>query len=427
MNVVGLSSMVILVLLFLKVPVFISLLCGCILYFIMTPGIAVQILAQRMLAGMSNVALLAVPFFVCAGVFMNYSGVTKRVMAFCQLLTCKMTGGWAQVNVLLSTLMGGLSGSNLADAAMEAKMLVPEMERAGYSKEFSSVVTAVSSMITPLIPPGIAMILYGSIANVSIGKLFIAGIGPGLLLCLSMMILVSFICKKRGYQLSKKEALPAGYVAKTIKEAILPLCLPVIIIGGVRLGVFTPTEAGTVAIVYSVILGLIYKELNRETILQGIKETVTTTASIMLIVGAASAYAWILTKERIPQNLTEMIVGLTANKYVFLIVVNLFLLVVGMFIEGTAALIVLVPLLAPVAAAFGINEIQFALVVIFNQAIGCLTPPMGILMFVTCDITKCKIKDFMKEAVPFYFLLAGCLLLLTFVPAFTCGILNLFY
>ena len=419
--------MVILVLLFLKVPVFISLLCGCILYFIMTPGIAVQILAQRMLAGMSNVALLAVPFFVCAGVFMNYSGVTKRVMAFCQLLTCKMTGGLAQVNVLLSTLMGGLSGSNLADAAMEAKMLVPEMERAGYSKEFSSVVTAVSSMITPLIPPGIAMILYGSIANVSIGKLFIAGIGPGLLLCLSMMILVSFICKKRGYQLSKKEALPAGYVAKTIKEAILPLCLPVIIIGGVRLGVFTPTEAGTVAIVYSVILGLIYKELNRETILQGIKETVTTTASIMLIVGAASAYAWILTKERIPQNLTEMIVGLTANKYVFLIVVNLFLLVVGMFIEGTAALIVLVPLLAPVAAAFGINEIQFALVVIFNQAIGCLTPPMGILMFVTCDITKCKIKDFMKEAVPFYFLLAGCLLLLTFVPAFTCGILNLFY
>lgn len=427
MNVVGLSSMVILVLLFLKVPVFISLLCGCILYFIMTPGIAVQILAQRMLAGMSNVALLAVPFFVCAGVFMNYSGVTKRVMAFCQLLTCKMTGGLAQVNVLLSTLMGGLSGSNLADAAMEAKMLVPEMERAGYSKEFSSVVTAVSSMITPLIPPGIAMILYGSIANVSIGKLFIAGIGPGLLLCLSMMILVSFICKKRGYQLSKKEALPAGYVAKTIKEAILPLCLPVIIIGGVRLGVFTPTEAGTVAIVYSVILGLIYKELNRETILQGIKETVTTTASIMLIVGAASAYAWILTKERIPQNLTEMIVGLTANKYVFLIVVNLFLLVVGMFIEGTAALIVLVPLLAPVAAAFGINEIQFALVVIFNQAIGCLTPPMGILMFVTCDITKCKIKDFMKEAVPFYFLLAGCLLLITFVPAFTCGILNLFY
>lgn len=362
---------------------------------------------------------------MCRGIY-DYSGVTKRVR-LCELLTCKMTGGLAQVNVLLSTLMGGLSGSNLADAAMEAKMLVPEMERAGYSKEFASVVTAVSSMITPLIPPGIAMILYGSIANVSIGKLFIAGIGPGLLLCISMMVLVSFICKKRGYQLSKKEALPAGYAVKTVKEALLPLCLPVIIIGGVRLGVFTPTEAGTVAIVYSVILGLIYKELDRKTILQGIKETITTTASIMLIVGAASAYAWILTKERIPQNLTEMIVGLTANKYVFLIVVNLFLLVVGMFIEGTAALIVLVPLLAPVAAAFGINEIQFALVVIFNQAVGCLTPPMGILMFVTCDITKCRIKDFIKEAVPFYFLLLGCLILLTFVPAFTSGIVNLFY
>lgn len=427
MNIVGVSSAIILILVFLKVPVFISLLCGCILYFSLTPGIAAQLLAQRMLAGISNVALLAVPFFVCAGVFMNYSGVTKRVMAFCELLTCRMTGGLAQVNVLLSTLMGGLSGSNLADAAMEAKMLVPEMERAGYSKEFSSVVTAVSSMITPLIPPGIAMILYGSIANVSIGKLFIAGIGPGLLLCISMMILVSFICRKRGYQISKKEELSKEHVWKTVKEAILPLCLPVIIIGGVRLGVFTPTEAGTVAIVYSILLGILYKELDRETILQGIRETITTTASIMLIVGAASAYAWILTKERIPQDLTQFIVGITANKYVFLVIVNLFLLVVGMFIEGTAAMIVLVPLLAPVAAAFGINEIQFALVVIFNMAVGCLTPPMGILMFVTCDITKCKIKDFIKEAVPFYFLLAGCLVLLTFVPAFTCGIVNLLY
>lgn len=427
MSVVGISSVAILVLVFLKVPIFISLLCGCILYFGLTPGIATQLLAQRMLSGMSNTALLAVPFFVCAGVFMNYSGVTKRVMAFCELLTSRMTGGLAQVNVLLSTLMGGLSGSNLADAAMEAKMLVPEMEAAGYSKEFSSVVTATSSIITPLIPPGIAMILYGSIANVSIGKLFIAGIGPGLLLCMSMMILVSLICKKRGYQIASKKALPKGRAQTVVKEAILPLCLPIIIIGGVRLGVFTPTEAGTVAIVYSILLGILYKELNKEVVLQGIKETITTTASIMLIVGTASAFAWILTKERIPQDFTQFIISLTTNKYVFLIIVNIFLLIVGMFIEGTAAMIVLVPLLAPVAVTFGINEIQFALVVIFNLALGCLTPPMGILMFVTCDITKCKIKNFIKEAVPFYFLLAGCLLLLTFIPAFTCGILDLLY
>lgn len=427
MSVIGIASIVILVLIFLKVPVFVSLLCGSMTYFMLTPGIATQLFAQRMLAGMSNMALLAVPFFVCAGVFMNYSGVTKRVMAFCQLLTHRMNGGLAQVNVLLSTLMGGLSGSNLADAAMEAKMLVPEMEAKGYSKEFSTVITATSSIITPLIPPGIAMILYGSIANVSIGKLFIAGIGPGLLLCLSLMLLVSFISKRRGYELASKERIPAGQALSIVKQAILPLCLPVIIIGGVRLGIFTPTEAGVVAIVYSIFLGVLYKELTVDAFMSGVKETITTTASIMLIVGSASAFAWILTKEQIPQELTQFIVGLTPNKYIFLIMINIFLLLVGMFIEGSAAMVVLVPLLAPVAAAFQINEIQFAMVVIFNLALGCLTPPMGILMFVTCDITKCKIKAFLREAIPFYILLLICLLLLTFVPAFTCGIVDLMF
>ena len=427
MSVIGIASIVVLVLVFLKVPVFVSLLCGSMAYFVLTPGIATQLFAQRMLAGMNNLALLAVPFFVCAGIFMNYSGVTKRVMAFCQLLTHRMNGGLAQVNVLLSTLMGGLSGSNLADAAMEAKMLVPEMEKAGYSKEFSTVVTATSSVITPLIPPGIAMILYGSIANVSIGKLFIAGIGPGILLCVTLMILVAVISKKRGYEPAKKEKLPEGHAATVIRQAILPLCLPIIIIGGVRFGVFTATEAGVVAIVYSIVLGLIYKELTLDTIIQGVKETISTTASIMLIVGAASAFAWILTKERIPQELTALIVGITSNKYIFLIVINIFLLIVGMFIEGTAAMVVLVPLLAPVAAAFGINEIQFAMVVIFNLALGCLTPPMGILMFVSCDITKCKIKDFIRESVPFYGILLLCLMLLTFVPAFTSGLVNLLF
>ena len=195
---VGLGAIVLLTLLFLQVPVFASLLAGSVTYFALTPNIPTQIIAQRVIAGVESIPLLAVPFFVCAGVFMNYSGVTKRVMDFCEVMIGKIPGGLAQVNVLLSTLMGGLSGSNLADAAMQSKMLVPEMERKGFSKEFSSVVTAASAMITPLIPPGIAMIIYGSIANVSIGKLFIAGIGPGLLLCVAMMILVGIISKKRG-------------------------------------------------------------------------------------------------------------------------------------------------------------------------------------------------------------------------------------
>jgi tripartite ATP-independent transporter DctM subunit len=426
-SVVAIAAIIMLVLLFLKVPVFASVLSGAVAYFALTPGVPTQIFAQRVISGVESIPLLAVPFFVCAGVFMNTSGVTKRVMDFCEILTGRMWGGLAQVNILLSTLMGGLSGSNLADAAMQSKMLVPEMEKKGFSKEFSSVVTATSSMITPLIPPGIAMIIYGSIANVSIGKLFMAGIGPGLLLCLSMMILVAFISKKRNYSVIRENPITFKEFIAAFKGAFLPLCLPVIIIGGIRLGIFTPTEAGAVAIIYSLILGAIYGEMKFSDVINGIKETVTTTASIMLIVGAASAFAWILTKERIPQEITAFIVANISNKYVFLMVVNVFLLIVGMFIEGNAAMIVLVPLLAPVANAFGINEIQFAMMFIFNMAVGCLSPPMGTLMFVTCGITKCKIKDFIKEAVPFYILLIVCLLLLTFVPAFSVGIVDLFY
>jgi tripartite ATP-independent transporter DctM subunit len=418
------AAAVMLILLFLKIPVFVSVLAGSVTYFILSPDIPAQIMAQRVIAGIESLPLLAIPFFVCSGVIMNYSGVTTRIMRFCEVLMRRVPGGLAQVNVLLSTLMGGLSGSNLADAAMEAKMLVPEMEKKGFSREFSSVVTATSAMITPLIPPGIAMIIYGSIANVSIGRLFVAGIGPGLLLCVAMMILVGIISLRRRYTNEMSEDVS---LKKAFLEALFPLLLPIIIIGGIRLGIFTPTEAGAVAIIYAVVLSVIYREFRLSNIAQALKETVATTASIMMIVGAASAFAWILTRERIPQQLTNFIINSVSNKYIFLMIINVFLLVVGMFIEGNASMIVLVPLLVPVARAFGIDDIQFAMIFVFNNAIGALSPPMGTLMFVTCGITKCKIAAFIREAVPFYFLLLICLMLLTFVPFFSQALVNLVY
>ena len=377
------AAVVMLLLLFLKVPVFISVLGGAAVYFVFNPGVNPIVFAQQAITGVESISLLAIPFFVCAGIMMNYTGVTARIMGFCEVLTGRMYGGLAQVNVLLSTLMGGLSGSNLADAAMEAKMLVPEMEKKGFSKEFSSVVTAASAMITPLIPPGISMILYGCIANVSIGDLFISGIGVGLLLCVSMMILVRFVSKKRGYAPMRTTRVSGGEFVRALKPAILPLLLPVIIIGGIRIGVFTATEAGAVAIVYAMLLGVVYREMHWKDMVQGFKETVCTTSSIMLIVAAAGVFSWVLTKERIPQQLTEWIVATIDNKYVFLLIVNIFLLIVGMFIEGNASMIILVPLLHPIAQAYGINEIQFAMTYIFNNAIGALSPPMGTLMFVT--------------------------------------------
>lgn len=422
-----LATIVMLALLFLKVPVYISVLGGSMIYFALSEGVNPIIFAQQAIVGTEKISLLAIPFFVCAGIFMNYTGVTKRIMSFCEVVTGNLPGGLAQVNVLLSTIMGGLSGSNIADAAMESKMLVPEMTKKGFSLEFSSVVTATSSMITPLIPPGIAMILYGSIANVSIGKLFISGLGVGALLCITMMILVGIISKKRGYGVIIEQKITFKKFFNVLKPAILPLLLPIIIIGGIRIGVFTATEAGAIAIIYALILGIIYRETKVKDLLKGLQETVSTTASIMLIVSSATVFSWILTRERIPQQLTEWMLQTISNKYVFLIVVNIFLLIVGMFIEGNASMIILVPLLAPIADSYGINQIQFAMIYIFNNAIGAISPPMGTLMFVTCSITKCKTAAFIKEAVPFYILLIINLLLLTWFAPFTTFLVDLFY
>ena len=425
---VSVGLILVLILLFLKVPVFVSIIAGSVAYFFLNPDVNAMILAQRVSSAIQSTSLLAVPFFVCAGVFMNYSGVTRRIMALCDVLTGRMWGGLAQVNVLLSTMMGGLSGSSLADAAMEARMLVPEMEKKGMSKEFSSVVTAASAMITPLIPPGIAMILFGSLANLSVGKLFVSGIGVGLILCIGEMVTVSIISRKRGYAPNRKERLHWKQVAPVLKQAILPLILPVVIIGGIRIGAFTATEAGTVAVVYSIFLGLLYKEIDWNTIVKGLKETVISTAGIMMIIGAASALSWVLTKERIPQTITELMLQITDNKYVFLLLVNLFLLFVGMFIEGNAAMIVLVPLLYPIATGtYGIDGIQFAMMFIFNMAIGSLSPPMGTLMFVVCNETKCKLSTFIKESIPFYIVLLVELFLFATVPVLTTGLVNVIY
>lgn len=429
MSPVVIAVVLMLVLLFLKVPVWMSVIAGTASYFFLNPAVSSMILAQRLASSVQGLTLLAVPFFVCAGIFMNASGVSKRIMDLCDLLTGHMWGGLAQVNVLLSTLMGGLSGSNLADAAMEAKLLVPPMEAKGMSKGFSSVVTAASAMITPIIPPGIAMILCGSLANVSIGKLFVSGIGVGILLCAGEMICVSVISHKRGYKptRAKGEKLPQGEAWRIIRASILPMCLPVVIIGGVRLGVFTATEAGAVAVVYSVFLGLLYRELDMKKIIHGLKETVLSTAGIMLIIGAASALSWVLTKERIPQTLTEMMLQISPNKYVFLILMNIFLLICGMFLEGNAIMIILVPLLFPIAMQYGINEVQFLMVIIFNVSIGCMTPPMGTLMFVVCNETGCKLKEFIKESIPFFIVLIAELLMLTFIPVLTTGLVDLMY
>jgi len=429
MSPIAISAVVMLALLFANVPVFASVLGACLTYFVANPsgGFTAAMAAQRMISGMQSVTMLAIPFFVATGALMNYCGITERMMRFCKVLTQNMYGGLGQVNIALSTLMGGMSGSSLADAAMEAKLLVPDMRKSGYSNGFASAITAVSSMITPLIPPGIAAIIYGSITGTSIGRLFVAGIVPAFILCAVMMVIVSIYSRKHGIpRLSEKRATRQELWA-AFKPAVLPLCLPIIIIGGIRMGIFTPTEAGSIAILYAILLGIVYKEIRLDNVLTCIKETVATTGSIMLIVGAATCFSWILTWENVPQNLTTFMISLCHNKYLFLIMVNVFLLVVGMFIEATAAQIVLAPMLVPVAVAFGIDPVHFGMVFIFNMAIGSITPPMGNLMFVTCGVTRCSTEEFIKDCRVFYVMLLLVLLLMTYVPFVSTWLPNLIY
>lgn len=426
MNISAVLIIIMLVLMFFKTPVFVSILSATSLYFFFTGAKNVMIV-QRFMAGVESIPLLAIPFFVGMGVFMNRSGISQRIMAFASVCVGRISGGLAQVNVLLSAFMGGISGSNLADAAMQAKILVPEMRRTGYSNEFSSVVTAMSSLITPLIPPGIGMIMYASVTNVSVGKLFVAGLSVGVMLTIAELLLTGFIAKKRKYTSMRTARVSLVEFWTALRGAFIPLLLPIVIIGGVRIGAFTASEAGAVGILIAIILGFFYRNMSVCDLIEGFKETVLSSATILLIIGAANALSWTFTKEQIPQALTQAIVSAFPNKYVFLFAINLFLLIIGMLIEGNAITIVVAPLLYPIAMAFGIDEIHFAIIFIFNLAIGAISPPMGTVMYVTCGITKCKIRAFLKEAIPYFIMILGLLFLITYIPVISTGLVNLIY
>ena len=293
--------------------------------------------------------LLAIPFFVMAGSVMNYSGISKKLMQMAEVLTGHLIGGLAQVNVVLSTFMGGVSGSANADAAMQSKILVPQMEKRGYSREFSAAITAASSAISPVIPPGIVMIIYALIAQVSVAKIFAAGYVPGLIMAGALMFTVTLISRKRKYKPSRDKRATITEIGAQLKESIWSLSLPFGIILGLRFGLFTPTEAGAMAVLASVLIGIfVYKELEWSHIKPILLDTIYGTGTVVLIIVSASVFGYYLNWERIPQELTAVLLDFTSNKYAMLGVINLFLLAIGMFLEGGAALIIIAPLLVPV-------------------------------------------------------------------------------
>ncbi|MDL2271712.1 TRAP transporter large permease [Desulfovibrio sp. OttesenSCG-928-I05] len=424
--IVGICCAVLLIGLFINMPVFLAVVTAVLSYFLLSPDAMPVIAAQRIIGAGENTTLLAIPCFIFLGNLLNYSGMTTRLLKLADVITGRFKGGLAQTNVLLSTLMGGLSASNLADCAMLCKMLVPEMTKLGYGKAFSTVVTAAGSLITPIIPPGIALIIYGFVADVSIGDMFMAGVVPGILCCAALMITIRIIAGKRGYKPSRVGPAAPGEFMAALKGATPALMLVLVIIGGIRVGIFTPTEAGAVAVLYVVIIGMfVFREMTPKNFWDAVLETARSTGGIMLIIMACSAFAWILTFERVAQDVAGFITGISDNPVIFLLLLNVIFLVIGMFIEGNAAIIVLVPLLMPTVKAFGIDPVQFGLIIILNLAIGCLTPPMGTVMFIANAITGTKTGEFVREALPLIISLLIVLMLVTFVPAVSTGLPNL--
>jgi len=424
--VIGISCLILLTGFVINLPVFLAVTAAVLAYFFLSPDAMPVIAAQRIIGAAENTTLLAIPCFVFLGNLLNHTGLTRRLLRLAEVLTGHFKGGLAQTNVLVSTLMGGLSASNLADCAMLCKMLVPEMTKLGYNKAFSTAVTAAGSLITPIIPPGIALIIYGFVADVSIGDMFMAGIIPGILCCIALMITIRIIAGVRDYKPVRQKGPSAGELWEALKGASGALVLVIVIIGGIRVGMFTPTEAGAVAVVYVTIIGgFVYKEMSLADFKLAVLETARATGGIMLIIMACSAFAWVLTWERLAQDVAMFVTSFSSSPVAFLLILNVFLLILGMFIEGNAAIIVLVPLLMPTVRALGIDPVQFGLIVILNLAIGCLTPPMGTVMFIANSITGTKTGEFVREALPLIGALICVLMLVTFVPAISTFLPNL--
>ena len=418
-----------LVLYFTGIPIAYALLAGTLYYFgFVDTTSKTYLLLQKFITATQSFPLLAIPFFIMAGSIMNYSGMSDKLMAFADALTGHTEGGLAQMNVLLSMLMGGCSGSANADAAMECKMLVPEMEKRGYGKGFSAAITAASSCITPIIPPGINLIVYGLIAGASVGKLFAAGYLPGFLMAGALMVAVHFLAKKRCYAPSRTARATGKQIAKQALDSFWALFFPLGIIMGMRMGLFTPTEAGGVGILYCFLIGkFVYKGLRKEHFLIIFRETIAGTCTVMLIIVAANLFGYYLTWENIPNNLLKAVSGIASNKYLVLLILNVALLIMGMFLEGGAALIILAPLMVPLVKAAGIDLVHFGIVVNVNIMIGGLTPPFGSMMFTCVSITNCKMSEFIREVQPFILALIIALLLLTYIPGISLLLPNLIY
>ncbi|MGQ9856747.1 MAG: TRAP transporter large permease [Fervidobacterium sp.] len=400
-----------------------------VIWFLQQPYLPKVIPIQLALSQTQSFALLAIPLFIIAGNIMNSAGVTKKLFDFAGVLVGHMHGGLAQISAVLSALMGGVSGSSIADAAMETRMLGPEMLKRGYPKGFAVAVSVWTSLVVPIIPPGIAFILYGSIAQVSIGRLFAAGILPGLIFTVVYMIVIWISAMRLKLKPEREKRAAPSEVLRSLRANIWSLVFPFLLIIGLRGGIFTPSEVGALAIFYGIAIGmLVYKEMNlKRFFTETLDNSLGDIGSIMAILMMSQVFTYGLVWERIPEKLSNILLNVTDSRILLMILISFFLVFLGLFLDATAMILMLTPVFYPVAQVLGINPIHFALVFILSAAMGNQTPPVGASMYAGCSVLGASIEEYTKASIPFLISTILVILLLILVPHLTLVVPDLIF
>ncbi|MEN8765126.1 MAG: TRAP transporter large permease [Wenyingzhuangia sp.] len=377
---------------------------------------ALTTVSQRMGTGLDSFSLLAIPFFVLSGQLMNKGGIAHRLIAFAKTLVGSLPGGLALINVIGAMLMGAIAGSAMASASAMGSILGPEMEKEGYSKEFGAAVNITSSTTGLIIPPSNVLIVYSlASGGVSIAALFLAGYIPGILTGLLLMVVASFWAKKKKYRLGERSTLKQ--VFKTFIDAVPSLLLLIIVIGGIVAGIFTATEASAIAVLYTFVLGIIYKEINLKNIPGILLDSSSTTAIVMLLIGASMSMSWVMSFENIPQDISNVLLGISDNKIIILIIINLLLLFVGVFMDMTPAVLIFTPIFLPVVTSLGMDPIHFGMIMVLNLSIGLCTPPVGSVLFVGIGVANTTIDKVIKPLLPLFLAMIVSLFLITYFPS----------
>lgn len=407
------------VLFLVNLPIAFALGASSTLAMLIQGNVSLMIIPQRMFAAVDSFPLMAIPFFVLAGNLMGDGGISRRLIAFASSIMGRVTGGLAIVTVATCMFFAAISGSSAATAAAIGTLLIPAMVKRNYDLNFAAATVAASGELGVIIPPSIPMVLFGVMASQSIGTMFIAGFIPGFLIAGSLMATAYFISKKKGFVGTEKSSLKQ--ITASFKDAVLALLMPVIILGGIYGGIFTPTEAAVVAVFYGGVIGLfVYREIKISDLKKIFTESTITTATIMIIIANASTFGWIMTREQIPIKIAEAFLSISGGSpALFLLLVNVLLLFIGTMFETSAAIIILTPLLFPISQSLGIDPIHFGIIMIVNLAVGMVTPPLGINLFITCNIAKTSIEDLTRYLVPYLLVLIADIFIITYIPQIT--------